>query len=367
MGDLAARIEALPGFGDLAAAAGRAGIDAWLVGGAVRDAVIGAATLPNLDVAVTGEPDLLATELGGEVRRHERFGTATVYLAAGSVDIAMTRAESYARPGALPAVRPADLDSDLARRDFTVNAFAVPVGDPGALIDRHGGLDDLEAGVLRVLHDRSFIDDPTRALRAARYAARLDLEVEPATLARLLDTDFSTVSADRVDGELERLAAEPGPARALGLLCGWGLVAMESADIRAFAAATALASESRWRGSADLGRLLIGLVRGDLGARAGELASADPASASAAVDVAGGRSGEELLLARALGADWLDSYIDRWRGVRLEISGADLLAAGVPQGPAIGYGLEAALRAKLDGGVASRDDELRIALAAARR
>jgi tRNA nucleotidyltransferase (CCA-adding enzyme) len=263
-------------------------------------------------------------------------------------------------------VQPAELGEDLARRDFTINALAVSFDAPGELIDHHGGLADLAAGIVRVLHDRSFIDDPTRALRAARYAARLKLEIEEQTLTLLLDTDFTTVSTDRVDGELERLAAEPAPARALALLAEWGLIPVGPTEIDAFGTAAALADEPRWRGSADLGLLLIGLVRTDLVVRAAELAASAPASGSGAVELARGRSGEELLLARALGGQWLDRYVDEWRGVRLEISGADLLALGIPQGPAIGHGLEAALRAKLDDHAYSRDDELRIALEAAR-
>jgi Asp-tRNA(Asn)/Glu-tRNA(Gln) amidotransferase A subunit family amidase len=102
----------------------------------------------------------------------------------------MARSETYPRPGALPEVRPAGIDEDLARRDFTVSALAVPLADPGALIDHHGGVDDLRAGLLRVLHDRSFVDDPTRALRAARYAARLGFAVEAMTLAQLVEADL---------------------------------------------------------------------------------------------------------------------------------------------------------------------------------
>ncbi len=116
----------------------------------------------------------------------------------------------------------------------------MPVTAPGELIDHHDGREDLAAGVLRVLHDNSFVDDPTRALRAARYTARLDLEVEPQTLAALLDADFATVSTDRIDAELERLAAEPEPARALALLVEWGLVEAEPAAIQSFARAAEL-------------------------------------------------------------------------------------------------------------------------------
>jgi tRNA nucleotidyltransferase (CCA-adding enzyme) len=362
---LAARIEALPGFAEVSAGAERAGLRAWVVGGAVRDSLLALDGGPNLDVVVAGDPVALARELGGEVRVHERFNTATAYLPQGSIDIAMARTETYSRPGALPDVRPAGIEEDLARRDFTVNALAVALAEPATVIDRHGGRDDLRAGQLRVLHDRSFTDDPTRALRAARYAARLGFEVEPVTLAQLVEADLGTVSTDRVDGELERLAAEPQPGRALVLLHDWDLVVLDEAEIEAFAAAADLARDPRWRGSADLGRLLVGLVRGELVERARALAT-DPGSASAGVELAKRRSGEELLLARALGGEWLDRYVDEWRGVRLEISGEDLMAAGIPQGPAIGRGLTAALRGKLDGDAATRADELRIALDAAR-
>lgn len=362
---LAARIEALPGFEAVAATVERAGVDAWVVGGAVRDSLLADVGGLNLDVVVGGDALALAGELGGEVRLHERFGTATVYLPEASIDVTMARAETYAHPGALPEVRPASIEDDLARRDFTVSALAVAVGDPGAVLDRHGGLDDLRAGVLRILYDRSFVDDPTRALRAARYASRLDLEVEQRTMELLSETDLATVSSDRIDGELERLAAEAEPAKGLRLLADWGLLAIDPAEIEAFGAAAELSREERWRGAADLGALLIGLVRGGLDVRARRLRE-DPGPASAAVELAGGRSGEELLLARALGAAWLDRYVDEWRGVRLEISGEDLLQAGIPQGPAIGHGLQAALAAKLDGGVESRADELRIALDVAR-
>jgi tRNA nucleotidyltransferase (CCA-adding enzyme) len=190
--------------------------------------------------------------------------------------------------------------------------------------------------------------------------------VEAKTLNLLLESDLATVSSDRIDAELDRLAAEPEPGRALGLLAGWGLVAVAPAEIDAFATAARLTADPRWRGSADLGRLLVETLRGDLGSRAADLAVQTPESASAAVELARGCSGEQLLLARAFGAEWLDRYVDEWHRVRLEISGEDLLAAGIAQGPAVGRGLAAALRAKLDDRASSREDELRIALEEAR-
>ena len=171
---LATRVEALPGFQGVRAAAERAGANAHLVGGAVRDALLGLPA-PNLDLVVVGDPQPLIEALGGDARVHDRFGTATVATADGSVDVARARTETYEHPGALPTVAPADeLGADLARRDFSVNSIAVPVSDPGRVIDPQGGLDDLRAGMLRVLHER-FVrrrSDPRAARSALRVATR---------------------------------------------------------------------------------------------------------------------------------------------------------------------------------------------------
>ena len=211
---LGARVAALPGFAAARAAAERAGAPAYLVGGAVRDTLLGRPAL-QLDLVVEGEQGPLVEALGGPALIYDRFETATVRTASGDVDVARARAESYARPGALPDVRPAAIAEDLGRRDFTINALAVPLADPDLLLDPHGGVDDLRAGALRVLHDRSFADDPTRALRAARYAARLGFEPEPETEALLRATDLGTVSRDRVAAELAQ-AGRGGTTRARG-------------------------------------------------------------------------------------------------------------------------------------------------------
>ena len=121
-------------------------------------------------------------------------------------------------------MRPAPIEEDLARRDFTVNAIAYPLSGDGGLLDPHGGVDDLRTGRLRVLHDRSFVDDPTRALRAARYAARFGFDLDPDTAGLLTEADLSTVSEDRIQNELRKIAAEGDPARALRLIVDWGVM-----------------------------------------------------------------------------------------------------------------------------------------------
>jgi tRNA nucleotidyltransferase (CCA-adding enzyme) len=296
------------------------------------------------------------------VHTHARFGTARVSVNGGQVDLATARTESYSGPGALPNVTSADLEADLRRRDFTINAMAVPVAG-GDLIDPFGGLADLSDGVLRVLHDGSFSDDPTRALRAARYAARFGFAPDEHTLELLRAADLGTVSADRVNAEFRRIATEPDPARAFGLLEEWGALTLPEGAEERIAAISALGAP--WAGLPENPEAIVAAAQGDVGA-AEELAREVPGSASAAVRAAHGARTRDLVLARAIGAEWLDRYIGEWRAVRLEISGDDLLEAGVERGPAVGRGLRSALDAKLDGRVSGRDEELNVALAEAK-
>ena len=262
-------------------------------------------------------------------------------------------------------MRPASIAEDLARRDFTVNAMAFPLSGEHELLDPHHGLDDLRAGLLRILHEGSFVDDPTRALRAARYAARFGFELEPETERLLRQADLTTVSEDRIGKELRHIAGEDDPAAALRLIVDWGV--LSSLDPQApdrVAEVTRLATAPPWSGWVDRQlAVMLAIVRPLPQIR--ELAAATPERPSEAVRLAATWDAAQLLVARALGAEWLDRYAADWRQVRLEITGEDLLAAGVPEGPAVGRGLEAALSGKLDGEISGREEELRIALAAA--
>jgi tRNA nucleotidyltransferase (CCA-adding enzyme) len=357
------RLKALGPLERVREAAG--GVPIYLVGGAVRDLLLGRERT-DLDIAVEGDAVELGKRLGGEIRAHERFATATAVLDGLELDLATARSETYPRPGALPEVRPATLPEDLARRDFTVNAMAVPLLAAPELMDPHGGAPDLERGLLRVLHERSFVDDPTRSLRAARYAARYGFSVEPDTERLLRTADLNTVSSERVEAELRKLAAEPEAREGFELLDEWGLVALEAGAPELIDAVSELAGSEPWRSAVRRGDAVLAaaLARGLESAR--ELAASEPQLPSQAVARARGHDAVTLALARGLGAEWLDRYVSEWRGVRLEIDGGDLLEAGIPEGPAIGRGLAAALRAKLDGEIADRDEELRVALAAAR-
>lgn len=337
----------------------------YLVGGAVRDLLLGRPKA-DVDLVVIGDAAPLARRLGGAEVEHERFGTVKTEVEGHEVDIASARTETYPHPGALPVVALAEsIEADLARRDFTINAMAVPLEGEARVIDPHGGEGDLERGLLRVLHARSFEDDPTRAIRAARYAARFGFTLEPETDRLLRRADLSTVSADRRRAELERLAAEPTGRVAFGLLAGWGLIDLRRDGLELVAAVEELLKEPHWAELVPREQAMVAAALGPEGAEQ-VLASMWPPKPGEGVEAAERRDPVELILARAMGADWLDQYLTVWSRVELEIDGNDLLRAGVPQGPAIGRGLRAARRKRLEGEIVNREHELAVALEAAR-
>ncbi|MFC1962069.1 CCA tRNA nucleotidyltransferase [Chloroflexota bacterium] len=192
----------------------------YLVGGVVRDLLLGRRN-EDIDLVLEGDAIGLARRLlgrrNGKVTEHHRFSTAKVQWAGWSVDVATARRETYSRPGALPKVKPGTMDDDLLRRDFTVNAMAVDLSSEnyGALLDPYGGMDDLQRKQLRVLHERSFIDDATRIWRGMRYEQRLGFQFEAKTL-NLLKRDINmleTISGDRIRHELELVLKEKCPGK----------------------------------------------------------------------------------------------------------------------------------------------------------
>lgn len=402
MEGLRERMEALPGLPALVSALeGLA--PAYLVGGAVRDLLRGA-THVDVDVAVEGDARevarAIAARLGGEAIEHERFGTATVRAPGLQADLATTRRERYPAPGALPEVEPAPLEEDLGRRDFSINAMAATLSRDGlgTLHDPHGGRADLHAGVVRVLHGRSFVDDPTRLLRALRYEARLGGGLDPGTeeqaRAAIAGRALDTVSGKRVRDELLDLLREPeAPAalarmRELKLDCALH-PALRVLPDRAASAMLACADTGADRALAALATLMVpdaealhplldrlALTRDerDRVARAAEVGGhlahrlhADmPASRIHAL--LHGEPLETLAVALAWGApgEPVLRYLSDLRGARLDVTGDDLIAAGVPESPALGEALAETLRRKLDGEVSGRDDELALALSLAR-
>jgi tRNA nucleotidyltransferase (CCA-adding enzyme) len=352
-------------YPELEAVAAAGSDPVYLVGGAVRDLLLGRGRA-DIDLAVVGDPADLANALGAAtISSHERFATARVEFDGHRLDIAGTRTETYPHPGALPVVsRAGSIEADLGRRDFSVNAMAIALADPTALIDPHDGQADLEHGLLRVLHSESFRDDPTRAIRAARYAARFGFGLEPETELLLRATDLGTVSEDRERAELLRLAAEPSAPRGFALLAKWGLIELREGGVELAAAVIELLAKDPWRGEASQPEVVHAAALGPAGSES-ELVATAPERPSDAVELASGHNPVELVLARALGAAWLDEYVSTWRAVELEIDGSDLLTSGIPEGPTMGRALDQALRRKLDGELSGREAELEAAIEAA--
>jgi tRNA nucleotidyltransferase (CCA-adding enzyme) len=383
------QVRSLPAAGPLLSHIGSAeGV--YLVGGAVRDLLLGGEP-GDLDLMVDGDPVAIANRLG-EPRVHDRFGTCTVHNGPFIYDLARARTEHYSRPGALPDVAADGVHEDLKRRDFTVNAMAIALDGerPGELIAVPLALEDLRGRMLRVLHPGSFIDDPTRLLRLVRYATRLGFGIEPETrklaAAAVGDGALETVSGARIGAELRLLAREPDPVAALA---GLGSVGLDTAIQPAFGVsdralaerALAMLPKDGRRDDLALGlaasrvpadvlsallerlafeahdRDLIVALTADAQPLAEALGNAQrPSEIAAAV---GGAGPELVALAGALGPeDRARRWLDVLRHVHLEIDGTDLLAAGIPRGPAVGCGLRAALAAKLDGAAPTRASEL---------
>jgi tRNA nucleotidyltransferase (CCA-adding enzyme) len=421
-GTVLARLQELPGGPELLEVAAGAD-DSAVVGGTTRDLLLGRKPR-ELDVVVAGDALPFAGELasslgvvaGGEAGAslgttlHERFGTATIRWRAGRIDIAARRAESYRAPGALPEVRAGTAEEDLRRRDFTVNAVAVTIGGPsrGELSAVAHALEDLSAARLRVLHERSFVDDPTRLLRLARYLARLGFQPDEHTAelaeSALAEGALGTVSGARIGAELRLALDEPDPIAPLIAMSELGVLAALRPGLRLNAHLARIALDVLpGDGRPDLlvlGCLLLSLTGGrseppeprirgfldDLEFPAGDRdralravllapslveqmrACTAPSQLRRAVHAA---DLETIALAAAL-ADGLARdgagarrWLESLRHVGLAITGDDLLAAGIPAGPEIGRRLDAALDKRLDGELDdSREAQLRAALEA---
>jgi tRNA nucleotidyltransferase (CCA-adding enzyme) len=350
-----------------------------LVGGAVRDLLLGRAPR-ELDLVVEGDVDATAARLAGEVTAHDRFGTARVRVDGCAYDLVRARAETYAHPGALPDVRAGTLDEDLRRRDVTVNAIALRLD--GALRAVDGALEDLRAGRLRVLHDASFLDDPTRVWRVARYAARLGFDVEEHTRALAGSADPATVSGDRLGAELRLALNEPDPPAALqavrdlnpaylpegfeprpdALSAALALLPDEGrADLLTLAACTAgMDARALLAWLDDMG--FVAAER-DLVAAASRFSTGAPLRAARTnAEIARAARGAPVEAVALAGGENARRWLDELRDVRLEINGDDLLAAGIPEGPEIGARLRRTLDRKLDGELAGRERELAAAL-----
>jgi tRNA nucleotidyltransferase (CCA-adding enzyme) len=374
----------------------------YLVGGTLRDILLGEESF-DIDIAVEGDAIAFARSLAGVLKGrytpHDKFGTAIVsYGDGGRLDVVTTRTEFYDAPGALPTVERAALREDLRRRDFTINAMAASLkpADFGHLVDPYDGRADLGARVLRVLHNLSFIDDPTRIFRGIRYEARYGFRFDEHTtrLARGciemgLVGDLSSV---RLRDELVQLLEDPGAPGGIARLGELGVDRAIQSHLRGDREAAALFERARalrdelhvdvpvWRlGVAVLARVMtsdeafdwldrLKVRRRDVDRIVGAItvapmigerlreADLEPAQVVALADPFG-PDAPLLALAREE-QPALRDYFVRLRAVELEISGADLVAMGLQESPRIGEVLGELRRRKLNGELDGRDSEL---------
>ena len=389
------------------------GFKAYAVGGFVRDLILG---LPNLDLDIAVEDNaikfarMLPPLLGGKLQEHEEFGTATLTLPDGfQIDFATARMEFYQFPAASPEVEQTTIRHDLYRRDFTINTLAFAVNSPsfGGFLDFFGGHDDLQAGLIRVLYNLSFVEDPTRILRALRFAARYGFDLEEQT-RELLDTAMTeNVLAKTPAGRLGRefynifnevnvpvlleMAQEIGVIKSLLPDMAWTDVLEQK-----IAAAARIIQWNNEQNIADAeGWLLYPLLL------LGELSPSRRKAAAAKLGLTGKEKLVEKVLDQAhevstvlkqselaaseiynllepvsvLGLLYLLAsnpgqarlksrvmlYLEKLADVEISIDGYDLKKLGLETGPELGSILKAVRRAKLDGEVHSREEELALA------
>ncbi len=378
--------------GEIAAARGES---LYLVGGAVRDLLLGRPNL-DFDLVVEGDAPSLARQLarasGEKALIHRQFGTAKFRFGNLSIDLVTARSESYPRPGALPMVEPGTIADDLMRRDFPINAMAIAITPSsfGQLFDPHGGKIDLERKTIRILHERSFIDDATRILRALRYEQRLGFKLEENTQRLLIEHSpmLHTISGERISHEMELILREEEPERILKRAEGLGVLREIHPSLRGDGWLEDRFHLARQKASPDpelylslltyplneeetegvIARLKIAgqkarNLRQVLRLKGGLDALADPQLPRSQIYRLLKAYPPPAIAAAALACDSpparhnLELYLHELRYVKLFLDGEDLKGMGVKPGPRLGRMLEALLEARLDGRVSTRGQE----------
>ena len=385
-------------------AAEHAGVPLYLVGGYVRDRLL---ERPSLDLDLVLEGDAIAfgrrvqRALGGALTVHKAFGTAVWQLPAQRglpvfVDLISARREQYAHPGALPTVEFAPLVEDQFRRDFTINTLALRLDGPhaGQILDAWGGLADLRAGVIRVLHEHSFSDDPTRILRALRFSGRLGFALERQTRRQLRANlpQLEAVSGERIYKELELILLEPQREAMLLALRRYKVLAAISPGLRFDARraaglarsrppepewelsttpaqlgftlwfaqlrpAAAMAAATRLRFSSSVTEAVLAATR--LQAQAARLAALPVSAFTQYMDSMPRLAlySAYVLQPRGRYRNRLLRYVKEWRHVQPYTRGAELLRRGLTPGPAYKSILYQLRAAWLDGKLKTQAQE----------
>ncbi|HOO55258.1 MAG TPA: hypothetical protein PLN69_00420 [bacterium] len=415
-GELRTRIRAdvIQSLIKMGAVAEKSGCRLCLVGGVVRDIVLNGTSV-DADLVLEGDAIEFARKAAAFLEmdyvQHKVFGTATLEARNGlKFDIATARHEEYPEPGSLPKVKPATIEADLKRRDFTINAMAVSLNPSefGELIDPFGGLDDIQAKKLRILHSKSFVDDPTRIFRGIRFAGRLEFEFEKATLKKLKEAvagrAFDCISGQRIKNELKLIFQDAGRVRAIIMLQELGI---DGAVVEGFRANYDLfypidRARKSWDimikhpegfeaeewmvylASLSVGNSLETLVsfakrisatRHEAGVllRLCEtdkpdyvsVMKTDEARPSQVADIMEKLPFEISVCRFAAGDEAerknIEYYFDRTARSGLEIGGDDLIKKGYPENQKIGLALKEVLRRKRDGLVSGAKEEMELA------
>lgn len=392
------------------------GLSIYAVGGFVRDLLLG---IDNLDIDVTVDGDgiffaeCFAERYNCRVRSHRKFGTAVLVFPDGrKIDVASTRLEYYESPGALPTVERASLRHDLYRRDFTINTLALCINSDrfGRLTDHFGGQQDIQEQTVRVLHNLSFVEDPTRVFRAIRFEQRLNFHIAPhteklirsAVRMHLLDK----LGGERLFSELVQILREKEPTAAIGRMSSLGLLPYIHPSLKLVPATERVLREAgqvlawfrllylddpceQWQvyllamfdglksdEFADACRRLAvpgrfasqlnsqrSLVHRTLDAIKRRLKKTSEVRNSELYGWFNIFSLETLLyLASRASSEqvrrFVSLYLTRLRGISPLLGGDALLALGLQPGPGFGRVKERLLQARLDGEVESREDEL---------
>ena len=374
----------------------------YLVGGVVRDLLLERANF-DLDLVLEGDAVRLARELAdvkqGKIMTYPHFGTAKLQWGNWSVDLATARSETYPKPCVLPRVKSASIKDDLFRRDFTINTMAIELNPShyGQLLDLYGGRDDLAHKLVRVLHDKSFIDDATRIWRGLRYEQRLNFQLEPITL-QLLKRDISyldAVSGDRIRHELELILKEEYPEKVLHRADELVVLVRLHPSLKGDRWLAEKFKQARNLSSPDLpsGGLYLALLtyrlnveeneqlvsylrlsksvaqtlRDAISLKIGIESLAEPELPSSRIYSLLHSYSTPAVIANSLASDFpvarqhINLFLGKLRYIKPALSGEDLKKMGVTPGPSIKETLHLLLEARLDGKVTTRRDEVDLA------